>query len=282
MLSTQDFLKTHIHKIFEDFKKNSWCEIDTRLDAESYSDICNQQYYLLKYFFAYFTEYYDLFTDFFSSFDKKMLNVISIGCGSGIDYDALNLCKIDNSLDIDIQYKGIDIIDWNYKSDFIFIKQDIITLNKKIFKDVDLIIFPKILTELTEDELDKLATKIVSAKRPLLYFINSYITDDSSDSNRINGIKQFKIICKAMEDSGYKIKNDTTCDTYQYFKKQKGLRSLYPFFIYPDNIQQYINKLKENCQRYNVLDINCNSCDLKIFPMMSNKYIANNIFKFEL
>ena len=267
-------LDKSINSLWKKFKKQKkeWCKLSKNLNIENYSKIYNQQYYLLKYFPAYFTEYFHIWKDFFEIYNKTSINIISIGCGIGIDFSAfkkfLDMKKLKK---IKYQYLGVDIIDWKHKPKSMnFEQKSIKSLKKNDFKNIDLIIFPKILTELKDEELKKLAKTISNAKTSNeLYFINSYITSDAHDKTKTDGINQFKIICKELKKKGYLLVKNK-CNRYKYFEKQQGLRSDYNFFVYPNKIKDKLSSLK----------CNCGKCNISIFPMLENKYIAYNILKF--
>ena len=282
MESITKFLEEHMLNIFEEFKQQKWCEINNwKLDTKSYSEIYNQQYYLLKYFPAYFTEYYGIFDSFFKNYDKDSINIISIGCGSGIDFYALEHYKRINNISIEINYKGLDLIDWNYKPDFEFINQNISELDKDIFDDIDLIIFPKILTELTSSLLTELSNKIIESNiSKELYFINSYISDNALNPDRVDGINQFEIICNTLHNNDYILEN-TECNRYMQVKEQHGLRTDFEFFIYPNEIIEYIKNLESNCTHIQEDEEICQNCNISIkSPILRNNFIACNILKF--
>lgn len=283
----QAFISVFVQNVFDDFKQKEeqWCALQNfDLHTTSYEDELNQEYYLLKYFPAYFTEYYHALNRFFSIYKKNTLKVISIGCGAGIDFYALQLYITTNGLNIELDYTCIDIIDWNYKpneNNFNFIHADINDIEDNIFNDVDLIIFPKILTELDRNTIEHIINLIeTSYLNKEIYFLNSYITDDSHDNQRIDGIEQFKIICNKLQENGFKIDNNVNCTTYTHFKEHQGLRAIYEFFIYPQEILDILSELEKNCN-YAQESIECNQCNIGTFPMMNTKYISYLVIKFK-
>ena len=232
-------------------KQNEWCNLNLNLNTKSYEDLYNQHYYLLKYYPAYFTEYYHIWKIFFETYNKKHINILSIGCGAGIDFIAFtHILRIKN---LKYQYFGIDSIEWKDRNRvFDFTQQEVQNLTKKDFENVDLIVFPKILTELENEELENLADKI----------INSYITDDVFNRNKVEGIDKFQIICEKLKYKGYKLVS-TKCEEFEAISnREQGLRSEYSFFVYPDEIMSNFKKIKGES------------------PILNNKYIAYNILKF--
>ena len=99
------FLEEHMIKVFNDFKNEEWCELQNNgLDTNHYSNISKQQYYLLKYFPAYFTEYYHAYSKLFKDLNKDVISIISIGCGAGLDYYALEHYKRVNNSNLNYNY----------------------------------------------------------------------------------------------------------------------------------------------------------------------------------
>jgi hypothetical protein len=282
-----NLIEDFIEKVFENFqeKEDQWCDLQNfELNITNYNNELNQEYYLLKYFPAYFIEYYTSFKDFFQLYRKKSLKVISIGCGAGIDFYALE-CYIEKSkLKIILDYTCIDVIDWQYKPDdirFNYIHSDILQTDKNLFDNVDLIIFPKILTELEDSTLEYIGDLLTNSNlKNELYFINSYITNDSHNSTKKDGINQFNKVCTKLKVNGYKIANNVKCNSYKYFKTHMELKDIYRF-NYPNEILDILFNLKDNCKFKNLEGYGCDNCNIKIFPMMNTKYIANLIIKFE-
>jgi len=182
MENLEKYLDKNMKSMWSYFKKNesNWCNLNSSLNIKSYSAVYNQQYYLLKYFPAYFTEYFHIWKRFFNQYNKKSINIISIGCGVGIDFSALKAYNQLNKIP-KFDYKGIDLIAWQNKfKGMPFTQKDIGEIDTDDLENIDLIVFPKILTELTDESLIKLANKIVESNTSSeLYFINSYITKDS-------------------------------------------------------------------------------------------------------
>jgi len=274
-------IENTLKTVQENFLQREWCELnDTSLHTGNYQDKCQQEYYLLKYFPAYLAEYYDMYSELFKIYAKDSINILSIGCGAGIDYYALN--EIEGKPEV--KYCGVDLIDWQYKPNspnFSFEQLDISQLNNSHFDNIDLIVLPKILTELSDEEVRDLAIKIVNANLSNeLYFLNSYITDDSSDSSRIDGITKFEIICNKLIENNFSIVGENSCNRYTYFEVHAGIRKYIPSFVYPNDIKDFFYNLKSNCTELDDSVNDCNQCRIGEYPMMNSKYIAYNVIKF--
>jgi len=291
----KNFIESYIENVFYSFKQkeNQWCNLQNfDLNTISYQDELNQEYYLLKYFPAYFTEYYHALEKFFKDYKKNSLKVISIGCGAGIDFYALKFLIESKNLDIEYDYTCIDIIDWSYKpneNNFNFNHADINDVEDSIFDDVDLIVFPKILTELDTKTIEHIISLLdISNLKDELYFLNSYITDDSH-LKQINGIEQFKLICTYLTqqyttnratDFGLTKDEKITCSSYIYISEHQGLRSIHDFFVYPQEILYIFSNLEKKCN-YVQDSTECNQCNIGTYPMMNTKYIAYLVVKFK-
>ena len=271
-------IETFLNTVHTNFLQKEWCDLNsTALNVDNYEDECQQEYYLLKYFPAYLSEYYTMYSQLFEIYDKENIKILSIGCGAGIDYYALD--KINDKPNID--YFGVDLVDWEYKPDFPFAQLNIDQLNSDYFDNVNLIVFPKILTELNDEQIIHLAAAIVNSDLPNeIYFLNSYITNDSNDSSRIDGVSKFEIICKELIKNNFSIDGENSCSQYTYFKVHAGIRKYISSFVYPNEIKDFLYSLKFNCTEFDESDNNCTQCNIGEYPMMNSKYIAYNVIKF--
>jgi len=276
-------INNFLNNVHTNFLQKEWCGLNaTGLTVANYQNSCEEEYYLLKYFPAYLAEYYIEYKAFFEKmYSHDSLNIVSIGCGAGIDYHSLSLFP-----NIQINYTGIDVVDWQYRPDFQFLHQDISTIDSSILDDTDLFVFPKILTELSDDTVLIMAEKIVDATLPNeIYFLVSYITDESSNKDRVNGKNKFKIVCDTLIDNGWKLSpenildKDNSCSQHLFLKEEKGIRGYLKDFVYPPNISELLINLKQNCNNLDTKN-ECIHCNINTFPMMNSKYIAFNILKF--
>lgn len=280
---TRSFLKSKINAVYEDFVDEYWCELNNRdLNVDGYTSIVYQQKYILKYYGAYFCELYGMYKEYFENFDGTELNVLSLGCGSGIDCEALNRVIIDLDLDIAINYVGVDIVDWNYRPQFTWATFKLMCISKLAAKDirnVDLFVFPKSLTELDEDKL-KIIGKLIakSSRKDCIYFLNTYVTDDADDSNRVDGIKQFGVINKNLKANGWECL--TSPSEYYCMKNCGWLGHSYNFFKLPDDVKPFVEELKDNCNNHNG-STKCINCDIDFIPILTSKYLAFNLLGYE-
>ena len=279
-MDTKNFIYNFVDTVLNDFKNNSWCDLNFDLNTASYDMVVNQQGYLLKYFAAYFCDYYQGYAEFFKKFKGSELNVISIGCGAGIDYYALNRVIADENYDISVNYLGIDIIDWEYKPDFEFKNQGIDDISAIDVKNVDLIVFPKSLTELNTESLKNFANLICrECDSKNIFFLNSYITNNPQNNYCVDGINKFEVIAKILLDSEF-----NTTDKphfYTYFTNQNDwLGRHFPFFEIPDGVRLLTEKLKSKCQEHDTTQPDCQECGVGFIPIFRSNYIAYNVVEF--
>jgi len=280
---TKSFLESKINTVYEDFVEESWCELNNRdLNVDGYTSSVYQQRYMLKYYGAYFCELYGMYERYFQDFDGTELNVLSLGCGSGIDCEALNRVIIDLELDIDINYVGVDIVDWSYRPQLSWATFKLMCISELVAKDVrdvDLFVFPKSLTELDSDTLDFIGKLIAkSNKKDLIYFLNTYVTDHAADSSRVDGITQFGVINKHLKAKSWEC---LTSPLKYYYKRNCGwLGYSYNFFKLPDDVKPFVEELKDNCNNHNG-STQCINCDIDFIPIFTSKYLAYNLLGYE-
>jgi len=278
-IEVKELIRNFLNKIFKDFlsMKDRWCEINNfSLNTSSYRHPHCQKYYLLKYFPAYLAEYYLIYKTFFEKYQPSQVNILSVGCGVGIDYLALKIYCSQYNISIPISYIGVDIIDWEDRfSEIYFIHSNITEIDVILFQNINVIFFPKILTELSQESLKSISQKILSCQLNEIYFLNSYITDNAKDNTRIGGIDEFQLICNNLIQNGYEV--DSKCTTYSYYPNSDGIMNLCSFFEYPDEIKVKLANLQDICSRQNN---QCNFCQINTYPILTSKYFAFNTFKF--
>ncbi|WHP29636.1 hypothetical protein QMG90_12485 [Trabulsiella odontotermitis] len=279
---TRNFLEGKVQAVFNDFENERWCSLNNfGFNSNGYSSKVNQQQYILKYYGAYFCELYGMYKKLLQSFNGDELTILSIGCGSGVDCEALNRVVIDENKTVTIKYVGIDLIDWHYRPNFPwaqFKTRCASTLQAADVEDVDLFVFPKSLTELSLDIRKHIADLIVkNSKKNPIYFINTYATYNAHDNNSINGIDEFQTISKILTDDGWQC--DQEPNYYTYFIKQRWLGLDFTFFKLPDDVLPFVSELKDSCNNHNNSP-QCMACNINFWPVFSNKYLAYSLLKY--
>lgn len=244
-----------------------------------------QESYLLKYSLAYSFEFHIMYNkviDFLK--DKQCVNVLSLGCGSCIDYWSLCYTLYKKKLNIKINYIGVDKIKWesngieelfdktncatNYKfnkreeDNSYFLQSEIkdlenaINNNSKyneindVLSNLDIIIFPRSISEIGgNDENNEVFKNIFNKiKNDKIFLLSS--TFNQRDLNLFLNIVD-NILNKL---NLIKIKEENML----YFENAGGISAIDSYFQYPDNIKdiykalcEYKNIDSKNCIKYN-------------------------------
>lgn len=293
-------IKEYISMIYNDFKdyidKNSNLCILKTLTYEAgqkpdYTDIHIQQLYLLRYAFSYAFEYKSMFGVLFAREQfKDSIRVSSIGCGSMVDYWGLveALAEIHNR-SCQVKYKGIDVIDWNYKIEkreedkVLFNKVNASTIFKKADKLIsNVYIFPKSISEFSANEFEDICEgfggkEIVKDKVHILISLRSDERSMDRDMDRSE-----KIV-SAMRQNGFTTKDQARM--YTHFKEEeKGIKGLDFKFDYPDEAIDLLKSLNEKCDSYINNSKNCSEDCVKYlnrWPVMKARNIRYQILSFD-
>ena len=143
-----------------------------------YTDPLTQAFYAWRYTSGYCYEHACAYRDILArNIPRKLYNVISIGCGTGVDYWALDYAmRRDEEWDraqTAINYVGIDLIDWS-GSAFRLLKGDVAAGSRYVYgqdaieylcegegrhllPDADVIMMPKSILEIDAESLERLA-----------------------------------------------------------------------------------------------------------------------------
>lgn len=258
----KEFIENKMNDIFQDFKTelsyiNELCILkDLRFNngnLPNYSIPIIQQLYLLRYFPAYLVEYYDIYKRVIEDNFIDKYNVLSIGCGCGIDYYGLYFALKDKneSLVKNIRYTGVDIINWSYKEklhgeNIYYINDDITTWKELDSGGYNIIMFPKSIGEFSEQHFEKI----------LCVFKNTQFTSDNifllssvrEQNDLIDRLRMGSIIDVFEEKHKFKCLDDKY--SYIYYIQNVGLSKYFPQFYYPNSILQFITNLMKNCSTY--------------------------------
>lgn len=258
-------------------EQSNWCDIRhfqfsngfyREYANEDYDKLYMEQYYLLKYFPFYFDEYKHAYELFFDSYNKVTLKVLSIGVGSGVDYLALKEVIREKNLDIELDYVGIDRIDWKYRdADIEFVNTDILHLDKTYFQDVDLIVFPKSLIELDEERLDYISSQVVSVASSEIYFLNTYV----KNGNHVSGLDEFNMIHQMLMQAGHMFVDN---DAYRSYTFDNASRVEYPIYY-----NSWKKPLEHHC-RGRCGENQIRQCNIAQHPMIYKKNMAFNVLKY--
>jgi hypothetical protein len=119
-------MKKFLLDVYQDFllEQKYWCDIRNSQFSNSeyksytnkqYNKLSIEQYYLLRYAPMYVEEYYEIYSKFLKLYKKSSINILSIGVGVGLDFWGFSDVILDLNRNINVDYLGVDIVDWNYR-----------------------------------------------------------------------------------------------------------------------------------------------------------------------
>ena len=286
-------MKHFLENIYNDFKSEQdyWCNIPEsqfsnskyrKYENKQYSKKYIEQYYLLKYAPLYFEEYYEIYYKFLNLYNKHDIKILSIGVGAGLDFWGFTEAVVHLDKDINIDYMGIDLVDWYYRFDNIrFLQKSLENLtyddfNNFTYGQANVIVFPKSIIEIDEKSIEKFANFLIKSLQNKLFdsaniwFLISYI----KKGDKISGLDKFKIIYNTFLENDYKLSyGDINKVEYSM---DKDFKILYPI----DYKNTWMEDIKNHCNsKCNQSQINrCNLVDQ--YPMLYKKHIAYGIYNF--
>ncbi|NJD02948.1 MAG: hypothetical protein FIA99_10235 [Ruminiclostridium sp.] len=297
MLTIEGYL-SEVYSDFSEYINDNPClcklkTVNYNLDSwPDYSDFHVQQLYLLRYAFIYAFEYKQMYLEVLS----RMINlddgliILSIGCGSGIDFWSAVAAVQDKQLrDFSISYYGLDEIDWAYtiKSEASYKAKYMIKDAVKLFQKTktfphNVFMFPKSIAEFTISDFSEMcdSLKEKTIEKDQLHVI---ISLRSNDLGMEADMERTKLIISALKRQGFTTKD--MYSTYTHFRnKTRGIRAYDGNFIYPNEAKELINDLNQKCEQYLYKLDNCESdCKplLTRSPAFTPSIIRYQILSFE-
>lgn len=248
-----------------------------------YNDDIVQDVYAIRYSMAYALEYKEMYKKLSQRMlVKDSLKVVSLGCGTMIDYWALK--QVFN--DTRINYQGIDVIDWRDKfapcsNDTVeFTQQSICDyFNECSQLDADVYIFPKSISELDGEMLDNIC-RIFAAKGMMKDEIHIMFSLRASQNNLEQDLEKTNRFYNRMSALGLYSDDDSATiyrgeDKMIYFSDRD-------FNVY-DLKEAYnlLENLANECKNYNRFNYTCKLChETRNQPMLKCKYMKYQIFTF--
>lgn len=249
----------YLKKVFEKFEKH--CDEGTqsmwelsmkglknnspRLNSDGssiYSNPTVQQLYLLKYAYAYGFEYLSMCNELIEDFaDKDEISVVSLGCGTMLDYWALAYMLDEKDVSRPaVKYLGIDAVKWNHsletaarekdKKTFKFSQESFENYFERQdneFNTHDVYFFPKSISEFGKSAMEKMLSNLSEVEKDTIYFCISLRKSNNGVANDDVGKVQ-KIIDKLEgEKTGFRVKHvKCIADTEKTIDelKENGLR----------------------------------------------------------
>lgn len=225
----QNFWNGKIQEIYDQFiaeldrkpKYCELCEVSFHRGTPNYASVVQQQLYLLRYFSAYLFEYFEAFNVLNDQIDEH-INIVSFGCGSGIDGAAAE-CVFPTC-----SYRGVDITQWDYwfpNGDYeIESASDFIPTNENVF------VFPKSLNEFPPYVVERLAVNLPRTSAQNICIINSKRNINDTDG------------CLRIVRSFGRIYNH-----YIINSERNALCIYHNWFSYPDNVKNHVENISASC-----------------------------------
>lgn len=278
-----NIITTYLNKAFTDLKTTliqndqSNCQLPAFSFTNSLPNYflpIHYQFYILKYFPAYLAEYkhiYDMLNWWnFNQFEEKY-NVLSIGCGCGIDLLSLylHLLKMPN-----FSYTGIDLVNWDYRNLILpqnaniqFIQANLSNYVFNNFENINVIMFPKSIGELPPNVFQNFLNNFSKIK-----FQSKRIAVLISAINPVEDFKKYCDVLSIIKNSGYDFipneKGIRERNNMYYIKEQYyGINTVVSEFNYPMDIKDTIPQLKQICT--NCSSTIKDSCPLSDSPTLT-------------
>ena len=248
----------YLEYIFDEFKAEI-SGMDTLCDLRNvsfeggnlpdYNNRAQALLYCLRYHFGYAFEYKHIYQNYIlNNFNHDHINVLSIGCGNGIDLWSLDQAiNCSNTPIKSIIYLGVDRVDWGERfecspNDQIEYYQGDVQKLPACTDNVDVVIFPKSLSELADADLSYLSELINESTNEVI--ISASFRTDTNNLNRDS--YKFNNFIKMFIGKGFEIAKGETGVYYTI----DGLDSIYkndPEFYYPNHVKEFVIDLYYNC-----------------------------------
>lgn len=282
-------INSYLEYVFREFKKeisnmNSLCDL-RNVSFESgqlpnYNNRSQALLYCLRYHFGYAFEYeYIYINNILNEYIRDDINVISVGCGNGIDLWALDhAIKRSSSKIKKINYLGIDCVDWiEYFDEYegyniTYIQNDVRDIVKT--EKTDVLFLPKSINELDKKDFEYLAD-IINDSTSELYIVASFRSEANNlkkDSNK------FDELIRLMELKGFSI-IDGELNVYYTVDGPKAIISNYGDYKYPDDAKEYLSDLYYHCEDSNKDCLNECRARYTRSPILNTDYVKYNIVK---
>ena len=267
--------------IFNDFKTeiskaSSLCKLrELNFYGDSlpdYTDTTLQKFYLSRYLLAYYVEYAKLYEDLIEKdFIKNDYNILSIGCGCGLDLWGLK--KATENTKINYNYTGLDCIKWDY-SDFFgekFINARIENICKLNKSNYNVIMFPKSIGEFDQETFENLKNTIRNSnfnEKNLVLISAHRKSREFRDRERL-----LEVMEVFQYNHRYILKDSSSVSTHDFTRK---LEYINPQIRYPKDKMDFIKYLPCLCKKHSLCGENCDQT-LSRYPVNSDSQFCYQI-----
>ena len=245
---TQEFLK-------EIRGMNAYCDLKSVSFKDGllpdYNNRAQALLYCLRYHFGYAFEYEYIYNNhILGNITNDHINVLSVGCGNGIDLWSLDHAIGSSSSRIgQINYIGVDSIDWGEKftgargDNIHYINCPITQAESplRFIRDTDVLFLPKSISELKHFDLECIAN-IVAPRTNWICLAASFRTEEN---NFLDDMNKFDDLIEFFEGYGLTIVSGEK--NKAYIGEDKAIISIYSDYVYPDNTLDLIRNLHNEC-----------------------------------
>ncbi len=295
----RDLIESKIRTIYSDFvaiaeDRDCFCDLKCFTYkngvAPNYADIFIQQLYHLRYLPAYVAEYFLMYKHFLrSNFLDGKLNVLSLGCGCGVDYWGLHFALKHMGLDATkvVAYYGIDLYDWNYRDklgneNVHFTKKDLTQIDTIIASKCNILTFPKSLGELDDAGFQRLCDALskIEFVEGKICILCSVMTESWSRNRDVQRLKQ---LAEVFERLGYRTNDPKDRYLLPDQAKGTGLQKIVPGCVYPDDIKDIMITLNKYCPKFLRNSKPCkNDCETTLprWPILTIDYLKFAMLRF--
>ncbi|MDE7158247.1 MAG: hypothetical protein K2N74_01600 [Clostridiales bacterium] len=290
-----------ISRVYSDFEKyingqEKLCDLKkATFYGDRLPDYTNehvQQVYLLRYCLAYAYEYKRMYETVFlrGGFSPKV-EVVSIGCGSMLDY--WSCAEVVNTYgDYSIDYTGIDLNDWKYKiekrkHDVVrFLQQDVVDWLYAIAGlTADIVIFPKSISEFSDEVFDKICESF--GRKPIVkdrfHLMVTLRYDPQMGKVKEDDMDKSVKLYNAIRAKGF-LCNDDINRTLPEIKGDRYIDEADETLSFPQEFEwNSLNYLTDKCCASDDEKAKClHDCEniINRVPMLSTKYACYRIFTF--
>lgn len=219
-------------------------------NAPNYRVAMVQLLYLLRYLPAYLAEYYQMYK---TLLEKHFLiadpAVLSIGCGCGIDLWALAIALKDVKRDPrDLRWTGIDAVEWRHSDDvgleaWFLTPRSIGEFDRLPEEDYNVILFPKSIGELSEDELHKLLvamgrTRLSQGRIAVMASMTAKWREEEERS------RLHRFSDELRQNHCYKLRRERTIFSGE--SDAKSVKSVHEAFCYPPSMLRTLSSLPDS------------------------------------
>lgn len=205
--------------------------------------------YCLKYHFEYAFEYEYIYTNHIIKYFKGMrMNVMSLGCGNGIDLWSLCHALARSDADIaSISYTGIDRnicreLFCGRREDSVRYRRDSSgeLRRRQLYEGTDVLFLPRSAGMIRRDELDKLAKHMSEGTKRLYIAASFRSSGDQLDAD----INHFDYLIDRLEKNGLHLTEGRRNKYFRYSDEEVcGIKSIYHDYEYPDRALTLLERL---------------------------------------